>query len=462
MSLLVLSALSLLLVIIAAERPSVLVRGSSARFFPSWLSGPLGGLLPELHASPSALSYLVSAMLVAMFVAYLVAVGLSDRLSARWTIAAILALHVVFFLSPPLSYTDVFNYINYGRMATVDHLNPYVVTPLLEPHSDPSFALSNWHGLLSPYGPLFTQLTEALAPTGIAVSFWALKLIEGLASLATLAVIWRCAKRLGLRPTTAVAFAGLNPVLLVWGLGAVHYDSLMMFFLTLAVYLLLRARPSPDARIEKADAGRSISRPAVGAGAALAVAIALKATAGILLPIFLLSGRWRRTLAGLIPAGAVLLAAAFLSFGEHLPGLTTQGNLINTRGIPDVVGYALGFGGETHWMHTALNVVLVGAVALCSAWAWRSPGQWITIAGTLLLVLVVTISWSVPWYALWLLPFAALSRAGWLRSAVLVLSAYFLLSYMPAEATLAGHVGFAPQSTTIGRAAGQSVAALGG
>jgi hypothetical protein len=294
------------------------------------------------------------------------------------------------------------------------------------------------------------------------VAFWALKLIDGLASLATLALIWRCAKRLGLRPTTAVAFAGLNPVMLVWGLGAVHYDSLMMFFLTLAVYLLLRARPSPDGRVAEDGAGRSIPRRAVGAGAALAVAIALKATAAILLPIFLLSGRWRRILAGLIPAGAVLLAAAFLSFGAHLPGLTTQSALINTRGLPDVLGYALGFGGETHWMHTALDVVLVAAVALCSAWAWRSPGQWITAAGTLLLVLVITISWSVPWYVVWLLPFAALSRTGWLRTAVLVLSAYFLLSYMPAEAALAGHVGFAPQSTAIGKKAGQAVAALGG
>ncbi|MGO9789775.1 MAG: hypothetical protein ACLP8S_09855 [Solirubrobacteraceae bacterium] len=461
-SLLALSALSLLLVIIAADRPSFLVRDSSASFFPAWMSGPLGGLWPQLHASPLALSYLVSGMLVAMFACYVVALRLGHRLRARWTVATIVALHVVFFLSPPLLGTDVFNYINYGRMAVVDHLNPYTATPLLEPHTDPSFALSNWHGLLTPYGPLFTQITEALVPLGIPVSFWALKLIDGLASLATLALVWRCAQRLGLRPASAVAFAGLNPIVLVWGLGGVHYDSVMMLFLVLAVYLLLSTRSSPDAGIADETACRSILRAEVGAGAALAVAIALKATAGILLPVFLLSGRWRRILAGMIPTAAVLLAAAFVSFGAHLPGLTTQSALINTRGLPDVLGYAVGFGGETHWMHTALDIALMAAVALCSAWVWRSRGLWITAAGTLVLVLVLTLSWSVPWYLAWLLPFAALSRTGRLRTAALVLSAYFLLSYMPAELALAGRVGFTPQNTTIGKEAGRAVAALGG
>ena len=40
---------------------------------------------------------------------------------------AVLAIHAVLLLAPPLSYTDVFNYINYGRMGVVHHLNPYGV-----------------------------------------------------------------------------------------------------------------------------------------------------------------------------------------------------------------------------------------------------------------------------------------------------------------------------------------------
>ena len=67
---------------------------------------------------------------------------------------------MIFLLSPPLNLTDVFNYLNYGRMEYVYHLNPYTTIPALEPHNDPTFLLSNWHGLLSPYGPLFTRLHD--------------------------------------------------------------------------------------------------------------------------------------------------------------------------------------------------------------------------------------------------------------------------------------------------------------
>ena len=147
-------------------------------------------------------------------------------------IAAILAAHAIFLLAPPLALTDVFNYINYGRMEVVHHLNPYTTIPILEPHSDPSFALSNWHELLSPYGPLFTLLTFArraarrgrlvlgdqgdpgarqprhdLRSCGAARSSWA----------AT-----RCA---------AMVLVGLNPIVLVWGLGGDHNDFLMVFFI---------------------------------------------------------------------------------------------------------------------------------------------------------------------------------------------------------------------------------------
>ena len=60
-------------------------------------------------------------------------------------------------------------------MDAVHHLNPSTTIPILEPHSDPSFVLSNWHHLLSPYGQLFTLLTFAVVPLGVAGSFWALK-----------------------------------------------------------------------------------------------------------------------------------------------------------------------------------------------------------------------------------------------------------------------------------------------
>src|SRR5277367_2243472 len=170
-----------LLVVCAADRPSLLSATTHTGFFPHWMAGPLGGLIPGLTRSPTKLKYLFTGALVVMYVSYLLALKYVPMLRARWAIAAVLAAHACFFLAPPLALTDVFNYVNYGRMEIVHHLNPYTTIPILEPHGDPSYYLSNWHQLLSPYGPLFTLMTFALVPLGVAASFWALKGIIALA-----------------------------------------------------------------------------------------------------------------------------------------------------------------------------------------------------------------------------------------------------------------------------------------
>lgn len=454
-SLLLLVALTSSLVIIAASRPGPLARVPIPGFFPSWIAGPLGGLWPGPTHSLAALERIASGVMIGMLACYLGALRYAALLRARWTIATILALHAVLLVSPPLLSSDVFNYINYGRMAAVEHLNPYTTIPQLGSHADLGFALSNWHGLLSPYGPLFTHLTEAITPLGIPASLWTLKLLDGLADLGTLALIWRCAPRLGRPPVQALAFVAFNPVVLVWGLGSVHYDSLMMFFVVGAVYLLVEARSADGA-------SRRTARLELAAGAALAVAIAIKLTAALLLPVFLLSSRRRWVICGFLPALGVLALTSLASFGVHLPALGAQTRLVNTRAVPDVTGYLLGAGGETHAMHAALTGVFIVAVVACSMWAWRMPDQWLTAAGALMVVLVVTMSWSVPWYVLWILPFAALSTRTSLRVATLVLTAYYLVLFMPAEAALAHLVGFQPDATSIGRAAGRAVQALGG
>ena len=76
----------------------------------------------------------------------------------------------------------------------------------------------------------------------MAASFWTLKVLLALASLATIALVWRCARLLGRDPVAAVAFVGLNPIVLVWGLGGDHNDFLMLLCIVLGFYLLLLGR----------------------------------------------------------------------------------------------------------------------------------------------------------------------------------------------------------------------------
>ena len=215
----------LLIVLAAAGRPSFLSSPSHYGFFPHWLAGPLGGLWPWFSRTPRTTKALLTGALVTMYVAYVAGLRYVPLLRARWAIATIVGVHVILLLSPPLSLTDVFNYINYGRMGMLHGLDPYTTIPALGPHSDPSYALSNWHQLLTPYGPLFTLITYAVVPLGLAGSLWTFKALLMALSLATILLVWRCARLLGRDPVAAIVLVGLNPLILVWGLGGTTTTS---------------------------------------------------------------------------------------------------------------------------------------------------------------------------------------------------------------------------------------------
>ena len=508
-------ALSLFLVLVAANRPGPLTPTTHAGYFPRWMAGPLGGLLAGFTDNGTTLRWGFTGVIIVMYGAYLLALRHVRRLPARWVIAAIVAVHVIFLLAPPLSLTDLFNYVNYGRMEVFYNLNPYTTIPILEPHSDPAFLLSNWHELLSPYGPLFTLITFAVVPLGIAGSFWALKAILMVTSLATILLVWKSARLLGRDPLPAVVLAGMNPVVLVWGLGGDHNDFLMVFCIVLGFYLLLRggvraravsersarspeaadaragrvrAAPPPEAADASGGRGRAAPRarawtrpggmlPALsafdmGAGAAFVSAVAIKASAAVLLPV-LLAGvvRAPRRLAsavlGMLVCGLLLALASILAFGPHLPDLSTQSQLVASESIPNLIGLALGLGGESLGLRAVMDGALIVSVLVCCWWVWdRRAGarrraqapldaggeaRAITAAGWASMALLVTLSWVLPWYVVWVLPLAALSRSRRLRTAALVFGVYLIAVWSPASSSVLHALHFRPERTQLGR-----------
>jgi hypothetical protein len=486
---------SLIVVLMAANRPSVLSATSHANYFPHWMTGPLGGLLPWMTRSTVTLKYLFSGAIVAMYVSYVAALAYVPRLRQRWAIATVVAVHVVFFLSPPLALTDIFNYVNYGRMEIVHHLNPYTTIPILEPHNDPSYDLSNWHQLLSPYGPLFTMLTFVVVPLGVAATFWVLKGVLALAGLATLLLVWKCARLLGREPVKAIVLVGLNPIVLVWGLGGDHNDFIMVFLVVLGFYLLLRARqrdheqlgedgvdrpdrdgpfapaPPPTLPASLSDVRAAVAEvplrerlrewllplswPEIGAGAAFVAAVAVKASGAVLIPVVLagllrMPRRLVQVLLGMAVTTALIAAASLIAFGLHFPDLSTQSRLVTSVSVPNLIGLALGQGGETDWLHTLLSATLIVAVALCCAQAWRRRSA-LTASGWSSVALLVTLSWVLPWYVLWVLPMAALSSSTRLRRTALVLGAYLIVAWAPASGQLWNAIHFHPEKTSLGR-----------
>jgi len=467
---------AVLVVVMVADRPSGLSPTTHTNFFPHWMAGPLGGIWPGFTRSGTTLRWLFTGALVVMYGCYVVALAHVPRLRARWAIGAIVMVHAIIFLAPPLALTDVFNYINYGRMEVVHHLNPYTTTPIFEPSNDPSYALSNWHQLLSPYGPLFTLLTFAVVPLGVAASFWALKGILAIASLATIMLVWKCARLLGRDPVGAIVLVGLNPIVLVWGLGGDHNDFLMVFFIMFGFYLLLLARAREQ---ETATAGLALPRwrqellvPEVWAGIAFVTATAIKASAAVLLPAVLVSllrtpRALSRLLLGMAGAGLVLGAASLLAFGLHIPDLSTQSRLVTSESVPNLIGLVFGSGGENERLHELMTVALAASV-LGSCWlVWRrreptakavdgaeyggASDRLLTASGWASVALLVTLSWVLPWYVLWVLPLAALSSSRRLRTTVLVLGVYLIVAWAPASGLVWSAIGFHPEKTPLGR-----------
>jgi alpha-1,6-mannosyltransferase len=477
-SLAVMILTSLALVSLAAARPGILIPtaiGNAVAHngsYPAWLAGPTGGLTSWFTASAHAERVFFTSAIAVMLVAYLVVVNSARRLRPSWIFGSILVLHVIFFLSPPLNLSDVFNYLNYGRMESVYRLNPYTTIPALEPHTDPTFLFSNWHGLLSPYGPLFTLFAIVLVPLGVAGSLWAMKATLMLASLATVLLVYRCAQLLGRNPLAAAAIVGMNPILLVWGLGGDHNDFLMLFFLVLAFWLLLRARamrvgrrarPAPahqspllrawawlDGMPRPLAEGEPAAWMEVAAGVALVAAVAIKASSALLIPIILCGTARRIRLAvGLVIGFAAGAVMTYYAFGLNLPNLGQQDRLVIPEGIPNLTGLALGFGGETAQMRNVLTVVLVAVVAGCCIWAWRSR-RWLTQCGWATFALIVTLSWTLPWYIAWLLPFAALARSRGLRIAAVLLGIYTYMAWMPYSSEVLGFLHVNPTNTLLG------------
>ena len=136
-------------------------------------------------------------LLVATCACYIVALALADAIDARVAIGAIVALHVLFLIAPPLISSDVFGYIDAARLGTLHGINPYSPASTHLPH-DPVHLYRRWAtDLPSPYGPLFVVASYALVPLGIAGALWALKTITAAASLAVVWLVWKCAERLG-------------------------------------------------------------------------------------------------------------------------------------------------------------------------------------------------------------------------------------------------------------------------
>jgi hypothetical protein len=423
----------------AAERPSFL-SGPAQHGFPGWMVGPLAHRFGSLPPSPPALQADFTRALAVLGIAWVVAWLCADHVPAPVLWGAAIGTQVVLLLGPPLSLTDLFNYLHYGRMAPLHGLNPYTALPLAAAH-DPSYRFSNWHHLPSPYGPLFTLITEPLAALSVPAAYWTLKGLLLAASVGTLALVASTARRLGRSPRAAVALVAFNPLVLVYGIGGAHNEPLVLLPAVGAVALVV--------------AGREARRPwyDAGAGACIVLAAGVKPSLALLAPLVVLASRQRRAaLAGAAAAGAATLLAIVVAFGGHLPATSVQDRLVTPLSAVNVLAALAGHGGLTAADRTlAHGVLALVAVAACVA-VWRRRELLPGAAGIVMLATVLTLGWTMPWYVWWILPFAALARTRALAGACVLLSLWLALGAIPQMPKLLHSAGYYPTRTAVGRA----------
>jgi alpha-1,6-mannosyltransferase len=372
------------------------------RGFPHWMRGPLVSSGPALP-----LARFVT-LVVAMSVAFLVVLAVAPRLPAWMPLSVVALLVAIFAAGPPLLSTDVFNYVAYARMG-LHGINPYAHGTVAFQH-DPSYPFVGhfWNNTPSAYGPLFTLGSYAVEPLGVAGAMWAFKGIAGAATLGCVALAWSCARLLDREPLRAALLIGLNPLVLIWGVGGGHNDALVALALLGGVWLILRRRT------------------AVGS-AVVTSAAAIKLSAGLVLPFLLIGVRPRRRAALGIALSALLLAGVgYLVFGSSLKGMSDALKVQDRYGwrlisVSGFLAHYLDLGEITHAARDLLEATFVAvSAALAVSCLWTR--NWPAAAGWSTLLLLGTTGWVLPWYVLWLLPLAAVARARLLVPATLALT----------------------------------------
>ncbi|HVY78605.1 MAG TPA: polyprenol phosphomannose-dependent alpha 1,6 mannosyltransferase MptB [Solirubrobacterales bacterium] len=361
------------------------------------------------------------------FLAYLAVLVWTPQLGRRTVWIAIVLFLAAFATLPPILSHDVYSYVDYARLGVLHGLDPYVHPPSSVP-GDAAFAHVTWTEATSAYGPLFTLATYPLAWLPLDAAVHVLKVASAAAVLGTALLVARLAPGRGVNPTRAAAFVGLNPLVLVHVVGGPHNDSIAVLLTTLGIAALLTTRP-------------------LAAGATLAAAAATKASAAITLPFALLAtwgptGLKRdistrfRPVGGLLLGGAgavvVIGGAAWVGFGwDWLHAFRLAGEnqgRTSYMSIPITVARLTGL--DPGMTRFAFGVLYAALVAHLLLWTARG-GDWLRASAWATTGLLLATAWLLPWYLLWALPQAALSRDRLLQLLVLGLTAYQLGARIP-------------------------------
>ncbi len=353
---------------------------------------------------------------VILFGLYLAAWHIARRSVSRsaWLIViggAIIFSAIVLFMYP-YDAADIFDNIMHGRILSVYGANPFRDVAV-QFSSDPVFPYVAWRRTISAYGPgweIVAGLSARLAGNDLLTNVFIFKLVlagfmAGCAGF--IAVILR--RLAPERMLAGVVLFVWNPVVLYETIGQGHNDVAMLFWMLLAVWLLLEKR-------------YTLTIVALLIGALfkyIPVLFILVALAIALRDLGAVRSRLRY-LSVTVLASILLLVFAYAPFwnGIETLSITRRMNMYTTS-LPAVAYNLLQFrlsqeAAARDVSLTALVITLIAALAL--AWrAWRDRSDLSFTRSMFYLTafyLLLTVPWFHAWYAVWIVGLAALLPIG--------------------------------------------------
>ena len=335
-------------------------------------------------------------------------------------------------LSVPVFSRDTYSYLAQGALLR-DGLDPYAVGPIENQNPLLDNVSPIWTITTAPYGPAFimiARLVTTLVGNHVIAGTMLLRLcmLPGLALL-----IWatpRLARHLSADVPIALWICVLNPLVIIHLMGGVHNEMLMVGLMTAGIAL-------------------TFERHHVAGITLVAVAVAVKATAGIALPFLvwvwmrhLRERRGYRPLPAFAAAGgasvlifvavfAVLSGAAGVGLG-WLTALAGSVKIINWLTIPTAAANLIHAVGGLFFpvnFYAVLQVtrligIVVIAVSLPLLW-WRyrrNDRAVLTGIGWAMVVVVLFVPGALPWYYSW--PLAVVAPLAQSRPAVAAIAAF--------------------------------------
>lgn len=351
-----------------------------------------------------------------------------------WASAAVIVLVgiagrlVVSFGTTPVLSDDIWRYIHDGSVLASGQ-NPYAEAPaeidagrqilpeVIARTNNPELVTiylpaSQWvfAGITKVYEAL-PEVVRAVDPLRDRTFRVAFGLIDGLTVLFLLLLL----RDMGRSPWCAALYAW-HPLVFAEVAGSGHQDPIGIAPLVLMVGCWVR--------VLKADRFKAVS--AMTLGVAFSLSLLVKPMALLLLPAIVVT-LWRRRAALGLAAGSAVATGLVVG----LPFVLMEGGVARLFETGERFVDAWAFNGSVHallqWFFVEkgradqLAGLMLAGVACWLAWRRTDP---VRAAGWVVLSGLLVSSTAHPWYALWMLPFVAITRnrAGWLLSLTIPLA----------------------------------------